>query len=497
MLIGQKTTPKGCRVKNISQQGMLLQCEPDGRLLTFSKGDKVDIHLTVQYAGEKKSLTIPSRVRHVNEAYIYVEFQHPDLKLVELIESYLASEAYELEASVGHEDVGPTVARVTAITDTAPAPQKTPQNMQDQKGKHRLFYYGLLTLILAICIITGGYLYTASVDGRLGMLEDITERQTAELAAMREQVFSSTLQEGRYASLNARMTALTDAFGSLENKLTQLISQRFAGTPASSNDSHILITSLTGPGTAPPKDKASEPAVSAEQEDTLTAELEAYFRGSTQPAAAQSADKAPEPAGSAEQEDTLTAELEAYFRGSTQPPAAQSADKAPEPAGSAEQEAAELDANFRSTVQPAAEEAAMGETAILQPVVTSADPAAQPAAEIGTATTEEPAIETTASQVPATSLEPQVVAPPKVATPDKQGPWVINLMSSTARGYVEQHAARAHSRNVAVEVNSAEVKGRTYWRMQITGFSSARAARAEAAAVKEKLGITDVWIFRE
>jgi hypothetical protein len=461
MLIGQKTTPKGCRVKNISQQGMLLQCEPDGRLLTFSKGDKVDIHLTVQYAGEKKSLTIPSRVRHVNEAYIYVEFQHPDLKLVELIESYLASEAYELEASVGHEDVGPTVARVTAITDTAPAPQKTPQNMQDQKGKHRLFYYGLLTLILAICIITGGYLYTASVDGRLGMLEDITERQTAELAAMREQVFSSTLQEGRYASLNARMTALTDAFGSLENKLTQLISQRFAGTPASSNDSHILITSLTGPGTAPPKDKASEPAVSAEQEDTLTAELEAYFRGSTQPAAAQSADKAPEPAGSAEQE------------------------------------AAELDANFRSTAQPAAEEAAMGETAILQPVVTSADPAAQPAAEIGTATTEEPAIETTASQVPATSLEPQVVAPPKVATPDKQGPWVINLMSSTARGYVEQHAARAHSRNVAVEVNSAEVKGRTYWRMQITGFSSARAARAEAAAVKEKLGITDVWIFRE
>jgi hypothetical protein len=461
MLIGQKTTPKGCRVKNISQQGMLLQCEPDGRLLTFSKGDKVDIHLTVQYAGEKKSLTIPSRVRHVNEAYIYVEFQHPDLKLVELIESYLASEAYELEASVGHEDVGPTVARVTAITDTAPAPQKTPQNMQDQKGKHRLFYYGLLGLILAICIITGGYLYTASVDGRLGMLEDITERQTAELAAMREQVFSSTLQEGRYASLNARMTALTDAFGSLENKLTQLISQRFAGTPASSNDSHILITSLTGPGTAPPKDKASEPAVSAEQEDTLTAELEAYFRGSTQQAAAQSADKAPEPAGSAEQE------------------------------------AAELYANFRSTAQPAAKEAAMGETAILQPVVTSADPAAQPAAEIGTATTEEPAIETTASQVPATSLEPQVVAPPKVATPDKQGPWVINLMSSTARGYVEQHAARAHSRNVAVEVNSAEVKGRTYWRMQITGFSSARAARAEAAAVKEKLGITDVWIFRE
>ena len=32
MLIGQKTVPKGCRVRNVSQQGMLLQCEPDGRL---------------------------------------------------------------------------------------------------------------------------------------------------------------------------------------------------------------------------------------------------------------------------------------------------------------------------------------------------------------------------------------------------------------------------------------------------------------------------------
>ena len=231
MLIGQTTVPKGCRVRNVSQQGMLLQCEPDGRLLTFSKGDKVEIHLTVQYAGEKKSLTIPSSVRHVNEAYIYVEFQHPDLKLVELIESYRVSEAHELEASVSYEFAKPAGPRTTEVTDTGTAMQTDTRQMPEKKESHKRFYYGLLTLVLVICIITGGYIYATSVDSRLGMLESITDRQTAELAEMRERVFSSTLQEGRYASLNARMTALTDAFSSLENKLTRLISQRQPVTP--------------------------------------------------------------------------------------------------------------------------------------------------------------------------------------------------------------------------------------------------------------------------
>ena len=148
MLIGQKTVPKGCRVRNVSQQGMLLQCEPDGRLLTFSKGDNVEVHLTVEYAGEKKSLTIPSSVRHVNEAYIYVEFQHPDLKLVELIESYRISEAHELEATVGYGGPRSSDPRVTPITDTEAAMQADAQPAPENKGSHRPFYYGLLTLCL-------------------------------------------------------------------------------------------------------------------------------------------------------------------------------------------------------------------------------------------------------------------------------------------------------------------------------------------------------------
>lgn len=427
MLIGQKTVPKGCRVRNVSQQGMLLQCEPDGRLLTFSKGDKVEIHLTVGYADEKKSLTIPSSVRHVNEAYIYVEFQHPDLKLVELIESYRANEAYELEAAVGFGDSRPVSAKVTPITDAEPAMQADTPPLPEKKDSHKPFYYGLLTLVLVICIITGGYIYTASVDNRLSMLETITDRQTSELVEMRERAFSSTLQEGRYASLNARMTALTDAFTSLDNKLSRVVSQRIPNPPAqttlaASNDSPELITSL------------------ARQEKTALA-------------ASQPAKGATGPAISGEQTETPSADSETDKQISDQP----------------------------------AEE--------VKTVVEAASP--QPATPItGTTSDSVAKAGNTTGQVATTSHKTATPAPASRAVSDKQGPWVINLLSSPDKGYAERYAASAQSRGVALEMNSAEVKGRTYWRLQITGFSTARAAQAGAAPVKKKLGIKDVWIFK-
>ena len=442
MLIGQKTVPKGCRVRNISQQGMLLQCEPDGRLLTFSKGDKVEIHLTVEYASEKKSLTIPSSVRHVNEAYIYVEFQHPDLKLVELIESYRVSEAHALEATVGYGDSRPAGAKETPLTDTADTEttmQADAQQMPETEDTHRPFYFGLLTLVLAICIITGGYIYTASVDTRLGMLESITDKQSTELSEMRERVFSSTLQEGRYASLNARMKALTDAFSSLENKLTQLIAKRLPNTPAqltpaTSGDSPILITTQMRTRTENAEQTTARPAV-----------------------------EAPKPAITTEQAEAPLAATEANTEIAAQP-----------------------------TVHPATK------TDVVAPLlqtITTARPISESVSEAG-GTTEETVAETPAGQASTASQKTASKALASRTSASQQGPWVINLLSSTDKGYVEQYAARARSRDVAVELHSAEVKGKTYWRLQITGFSTANAAKAGSQPIKKKLGISDVWIFR-
>lgn len=432
MLIGQKTVPKGCRVRNVSQQGMLLQCEPDGRLLTFSKGDKVEIHLSVEYAGEKKAFTIPSSVRHVNEAYIYVEFQHPDLKLVELIESYRISEAHELEATVGYGGPRSSDPRVTPITDTESTMQADAQPAPENKGSHRPFYYGLLTLVLIICIITGGYIYTASVDNRLGMLETITDRQTSELTEMRERIFNSTLQEGRYASLNARMSALADAFSSLENKLTRLVSERLADTAVQTTptaSSPIRISTQRRPRnivTGETASELSEPAISGELAETSP----------TAPAT-----------------DTQIA------------------------------------------AQTAEATTSVAETASPQPAIATADPAPASVAK-ASETPDETAAEAPAKPASRTSQAPATQAPARQTATDNQGPWVINLLSSPDKGYVEQYAARARSKDVAVEMHSAKVKGRTYWRLQITGFATASAAKAGAVPVKKKLGIKDVWILR-
>jgi len=76
------------------------------------------------------------------------------------------------------------------------------------------------------------------------------------------------------------------------------------------------------------------------------------------------------------------------------------------------------------------------------------------------------------------------------------GPWVINLLSSTDKAYVNKAMADAQSKGVDVVITSANVKGKQYWRLQIPGFRSMAAAKRAAVPVKEKLSIQDVWIFK-
>jgi hypothetical protein len=73
---------------------------------------------------------------------------------------------------------------------------------------------------------------------------------------------------------------------------------------------------------------------------------------------------------------------------------------------------------------------------------------------------------------------------------------VINLLSDPNEGLAERFAARARDSGVPVEQNRIEMKGRIYWRVQITGFDTARDAQTHANEVKEKLHLKDVWIFK-
>lgn len=79
---------------------------------------------------------------------------------------------------------------------------------------------------------------------------------------------------------------------------------------------------------------------------------------------------------------------------------------------------------------------------------------------------------------------------------DKHGAWVINLISTTSKAEADRFAEMARSRDMQTEQQQITLKGTPYWRVQITGFSTAEDASAYAETAKEKLGLKDVWILK-
>lgn len=434
LLIGERTVPRGCRVINVSQHGMMLYCDADGRLSTFKPGDSVDIHLTVQHAGEQKKLTIPSCVKHVAENSVDVEFHHPDAILMDLIESYRISNQHRLEASLGHNR--PVEGKITPISQasrkTVDTAQPDSSGTRDAGAGNRSFYLGLLTVILTVCIITGGYIYTASIDSRIRTLEVISEQQSGELSELKNRVFSASLQEGRYASLNARMTALGDAFELLENKLNLLLP-----TAAVMEDA-----GTTG------SDQAD--LASAGQQDL------ALIASNTAPVSTVAATEAPT-------ETAVQAEP------------------------SADDSSMQLPAH--ADVSLSQESSSPAETTATMAPVPGPETAASPERTETTAIQPEPKASTAEAEVPAQEAA--------AAPPHSTGPWIINLLSSTDKAYVESMAARARAKDISTVISEADIKGRHYWRLQIPGFASAAAASEHAAPVKKVLGIGDVWILKQ
>jgi hypothetical protein len=433
MLIGQKTVPKGCRVLNVSPQGMMLQCEPDGRLLTFRDADLVDVHLTVQHGGGRKKFAIPSIVNRVDIKSIDVVFQHPNSELLKLIEAYRASDAHMMEASIAlspQEASTKVSALPNARVNATSVETKEAAGGKESRG---ILYPVLATLVLSVCIAAGAYLYTSGIDSRLGVLETITINQTNELAEIRSRIFSSSLQEGRYASLNARLQALTDAFGTLESKLDTVISGKQPATGTVADLGSAAGTIAAGRSETP---ISISPEGPASNNTTATAKLspqltEANDRSAPVPATT--------PSSQEEEPETLTAKPEpaiAAHRGRTD---AQQANKTGQP------DTTRLGSTSDDT-------------------------------ESKTGNGPDKAI---------------------VKASSGKGPWIINLLSSRKKLDIDRLAEIAATHGIPVVQNRAIVKGKEYWRLQVTGFENAAEAKNYAIPVKKQLGIKDVWIFQQ
>jgi len=476
LLIGKRTVPSGCRVLNVSQQGMSLQCDPDGRLLTFSNGDSVDIYLSVEHANGQNKFTIPAIVSHVDENTIDVVFHCTDTELAGLIESYRNSEAHSLEASINHRRANRNESAVKPVAannslDLHGQPERTATQSS------RSFYAGLLILFVSSLVLLGAYYYVSSINKRLNILETVTRSHTDELAEVQTQVFSSRLQDGRYASLNARMKALTDAFQSFEKRVTQSLPQEplviaaAASEPVSepvvtpqrsqavtSREAQKPVVDTTEPKPEHIKEVVALPPVSAEK---VTVKKAPIGKASTVMADKQAL----------EEPGTLSLQKYPVVVSS---PVEQTATARPQIASNTEMaaEIPEKPVEPESKYIPAI-------NAKSQPAATLITPPAVPAVAVSAS----PPIATTAARVTETAA---------VHT----GPWVINLLSSPDKAYVEKAMADAQSSGFAVTIMSAKVKGKQYWRLQIPGFESMAAAKKAAVPVKEQMKIKEVWIFK-
>jgi hypothetical protein len=466
LLIGKRTVPSGCRVINVSQQGMSLQCNPDGRLLTFRSGDSVDIYLSVEHANGHNKFTIPAIVSHVDENTIDVVFHCTDTELAGLIESYRTSKTHNLEATIDHRRVSRNEHPVKpyVVNDNS---NYSEQAVKTVIKSSRAFFTGLLLMFIVSLILLAGYYYAASINKRLNTLETVTRSHTDELAEVQTQVFSSRLQDGRYASLNARMKALTDAFQSFEKRMAQALPQ----------EPPVIVARVT-------EQMVSEATVTPMETQKTTASRETSI---------------------AHVDD---ARPRAAPRNAIAPPAP------------VENIPTKKQSSTPTTDNKASEELRIPSTQkypviVTRPIKQAAVAPSQsaPKSEVPTRLDNPVKGESKYKQIPHSQPSPVVSTDAiPVASPDEtrkttpvqaqetehthSGPWAINLLSSPDKAYVDNALAEAQSKGIAAVTTGAKVKGRQYWRLQIPGFESMAAAKIAAEPIKEQMKIKEVWILK-
>ncbi|WP_127478294.1 SPOR domain-containing protein [Sulfurivermis fontis] len=114
----------------------------------------------------------------------------------------------------------------------------------------------------------------------------------------------------------------------------------------------------------------------------------------------------------------------------------------------------------------------------------SAAPTAQPTAKAATkptATVPQPAAKTTAA------------AKPAAAAGQPTGGWVVNVASLTDAKAAETERQRMQQAGFNVEVQTAQMDGRTWYRVRATGFSSREQAQVYSDMIRHKMGVTP-WV---
>ena len=87
-LLDERSMARGCRGRDVSKGGMLLQFEHPGGAPRYPAGTSVQVRSSLKDGDRSRAVLTVSTVRPVEDTGIGVEFRKPQTELVQLVEPY-------------------------------------------------------------------------------------------------------------------------------------------------------------------------------------------------------------------------------------------------------------------------------------------------------------------------------------------------------------------------------------------------------------------------
>jgi hypothetical protein len=87
--------------------------------------------------------------------------------------------------------------------------------------------------------------------------------------------------------------------------------------------------------------------------------------------------------------------------------------------------------------------------------------------------------------------------PPAVPASPGEAGWTVNVASYADNDAATRQLQQLRAAGYGASVQPVEIKGRTWYRVQLRGFATADAARAKAGELQTKLGYANLWVIRQ
>jgi len=248
-LLNDRAMPRGCRLCDVSEGGLLLQFEHPVGSSTFETGDAVKVRVSLREGDERTVLLLPATVRRVEETGLGAEFHKPAAELMPLVEPYqldkpdvredavtvtagdsrgaavgvqtLASERpsrphYRPAPGTGARLAPRTAALRQAIAASGERSAEPPEQTDTRSGNRRVLQVGLASLAVAAAIVVFDLATMSSTGRRLSALEQATEQQAETLAGLQIRLTTDKGKESQVADLSTRVNELAVAVAALE-----------------------------------------------------------------------------------------------------------------------------------------------------------------------------------------------------------------------------------------------------------------------------------------